>query len=93
MKGVDSHATFNFQMFLDNARSFSNGNENLFKCQLVKPGTMGDDLLSLVKFFCGFCKQNWPLQSPLGDDDDYEIKKISLPSTSASLYSLKGNVL
>ena len=54
---------------------------------------MGDDLLLLVKFFCGFCKQNWPLQSPLGDDDDYEIKKISLPSTSASLYSLKGNVL
>ena len=52
---------------------------------------MEDDLLSLVKFFCGFCKQNWPLQSPLGDDD--EIKKISLPSTSASLYSLKGNVL
>ena len=35
MKGVDSHATFNFQMLLDNARSFLNGNENLFKCQLV----------------------------------------------------------
>ena len=55
---------------------------------------MEDDLLLLVKFFCGFCKQNWPLQSPLGDDDDDdEIKKIPLPSTSASLYSLKGNVL
>ena len=36
---------------------------------------MGDDLLSLVKFFCGFCKQNWPLQSPLGDDDDDEIEQ------------------
>ena len=55
---------------------------------------MEDDLLLLVKFFCDFCKQNWPLQSPLGDDDDDdEIKKISLPSTSASLYSLKGNIL
>ena len=54
---------------------------------------MEDDLLLLVKFFCGFCKQNCPLQSPLGDDDDDEIKKISLPSTSASLYSLKGNIL
>ena len=53
---------------------------------------MEDDLLLLVKFFCGFCKQNWPLQSQLDDDDD-EIKKISLPSTSASLYSLKGNIL
>ena len=76
-----------FQMAM---RIFSNVSFSNVSCWA---GTMEDDLLLLVKFFCGFCKQNWPLQSPLGDDDDDEIKKISLPSTSASLYSLKGNIL
>lgn len=51
---------------------------------------MEDDLLLLVKFFCGFCKQNWPLQLPLGDDDDDEIKKNFPPIYFRLTVQLKG---